>query len=274
MSADDVRASWTTLTTRVLAPNPGLMTLDGTNTYVIRRSGAEDAVIVDPGPLDDDHLRRIEEVGAISLILLTHCHPDHAAAASRLSARTAAPVRAADPSLCIGAAPLSHGERIVAAGTAIEVMATPGHTADSVCFRLPDDGPRPSVLTGDTILGRGTTVLDGGNGGSLRDYLDTLDRLAALGHETVLPGHGAMRESIADVSIAYRAHRVTRLEQVRAVATEFAASGPPIVRAVTDRVYGRLPAAIRTAAEASVAVQLAYLAEESPAGDSPTRPGS
>lgn len=267
MSALDPVTPWTALATRVLASNPGPMTLDGTNTYAIRHEGSPEVVIVDPGPLEHDHLDRILAQGAVALILLTHLHADHAAAAATLAAISSAPVRAAHPSLCIDAAPLRHGERIHAAGTVVEVLATPGHTADSVCLRLPDDErsgiPRPSVLTGDTILGRGTTALDSVNGGTLGDYLSTLDLLAALGDETVLPGHGDMRESIADVASEYAAHRARRLEQVRAAVAELASEHParPLtVEAVTDAVYGRVPPGVRAGAEASVAVQLAYLA--------------
>jgi glyoxylase-like metal-dependent hydrolase (beta-lactamase superfamily II) len=93
---------------------------------------------------------------------------------------TGAPVRAADPVQCHGGEPLRAGEVIQAAGVEIRVLATPGHTSDSVCFHLPGDGPDGSVLTGDTILGRGTTVLDYPDG-RLGDYLSSLDTLESLG---------------------------------------------------------------------------------------------
>ena len=128
---------------------------------------------------------------------------------------TGAPVRAADPAHCHGAPPLQDGETIRAAGTDIRVLATPGHTSDSLCFHLPQDGPHGSVLTGDTILGSGTTVLDYPDG-TLRDYLDSLDRLERLGPATVLPAHGPVLPALDAVARAYRDHRQGRLEQVRA----------------------------------------------------------
>ena len=150
---------WCTL---VRADNPGPMTLDGTNTYVLRgthggdvgRSDGGDAgrgvVVVDPGPLDEDHLRRVAGQGEVVLTLLTHGHPDHAEGARRFHELTGAPVRALDPAHCIGtdeplvAGPLGwagSGWSTTAGsgGTgpeplAVEVLLTPGHTADSVCF--------------------------------------------------------------------------------------------------------------------------------------------
>lgn len=267
MNALDRVTPWTALATRVLAPNPGPMTLDGTNSYVIRRADSPAVVIVDPGPRESDHLDRLLGQGSVALILLTHHHPDHAAGAPRLAQAASAPVRAADPALCVDAQPLRHGERIHAAGTVIEVLSTPGHTADSVCLRLPDDElsgmARASVLTGDTILGRGTTALDSVNGGRLGDYLATLASLAALGDETVLPGHGGMRDSVARVAAEYAAHRARRLSEVQAAVARLGFEDPAralTVEAITDAVYGSMPAGVRAGAEASVAAQLEYLA--------------
>ena len=128
---------------------------------------------------------------------------------------TGAPVRAADPAHCHGGSPLRDGEIIQAAGVEIRVLATPGHTSDSVCFHLPDDGPHGSVLTGDTILGQGTTVLDYPDG--------TLGRLPGLpgpagtpGPATVLPAHGPVLPALDAVARAYRDHRQERLAQIRA----------------------------------------------------------
>ena len=163
-----------------LAPNPGPMSLDGTNSYLIGAPEAAGRVAVDPGPLDEPHLRALAGDGTVELILITHRHADHTAAAARFSELTGAPVRAADPAHCHGAPPLEDGETILAAGVEIRVVATPGHTSDSLCFHLPQDGPHGSVLTGDTILGSGTTVLDYPDG-TLRDYLESLDRLERLG---------------------------------------------------------------------------------------------
>jgi glyoxylase-like metal-dependent hydrolase (beta-lactamase superfamily II) len=106
------------------------MSLDGTNSYLIAAPGAAARVAVDPGPRDEPHLQALAGDGPVELILITHRHADHTAAAARFSALTGAPVRAADPAHCHGAPPLQDGEVIRAAGTDIRVLATPGHTAD------------------------------------------------------------------------------------------------------------------------------------------------
>ncbi|BAS17492.1 beta-lactamase-like protein 2 [Arthrobacter sp. Hiyo8] len=148
------------LTRSRLAPNPGPMSLDGTNSYVIAAPDAAGVVVVDPGPLDESHLAALAAAGPVELVLITHRHKDHTEASEVFHELTGAPVRAADPAYCHGGEPLRGGEVIEAGGVEIRVLATPGHTSDSVCFHLPGDGPDGSVLTGDTILGRGTTVLD------------------------------------------------------------------------------------------------------------------
>lgn len=247
------------LTRRVLAPNPSLMTLDGTNSYVI--GNGERTVVVDPGPLDDEHVDALS-ARKVELILVTHHHPDHTEAGAALAGRTGAPVRALDPAYCIGGAPLQDGEDINAAGVRIRVVATPGHTRDSVSFFLPDDGEHGSVLTGDTILGRGTTVIVHPDG-RIGDYLASLDRLEALGPAQVLPAHGPVLADLTEICAEYREHRLSRLAQVRHVLAETGRSASvddEAVTAVTNAVYADVPESVRFAAEASVRAQLAYLA--------------
>ena len=112
----------------VLADNPSGMTLDGTNSWVLRAPGQRGCVVVDPGPDEDRHLDRLAEQGPVELILLTHHHLDHSEGARAFSERTGAPVRALDPQLCLGAEGLGAGEALGAAGLDIRVLATPGHT--------------------------------------------------------------------------------------------------------------------------------------------------
>lgn len=244
------------LTRFALAPNPGPMSLDGTNSYVIAAEESRESAVVDPGPLDEEHLQLLAAAGPVELVLITHRHPDHTQASRRLHELTGAPVRAFDPDHCIAAPPLTDGERLQSGGVDIRVLATPGHTSDSVCFHLPDDGPSGSVLTGDTILGRGTTVLDFPDG-TLEDYLHSLERLSALGPATVLPGHGPVLADLSSVVLTYRDHREERLEQIRAA---LAVAGPEVtVGQITDAVYADVPANVRAAAELSVAAQLHYL---------------
>jgi len=233
------------------------MSLDGTNSYLISASGASASVVVDPGPADEGHLRRLADAGPVELILVTHRHADHTAGSLRLHELTGAPVRAADPVHCQGGGePLQDGESIQAAGVSIQVLATPGHTSDSVCFHLPDDGPHGSVLTGDTILGRGTTMLDYPDG-RLGDYLGSLDRLETFGPATVLPAHGPALPSLEAVTRAYRQHRHERLGQIRAALGRLGRDAAVV--AVADAVYADVEPSVRRAAEMSVAAQLDYL---------------
>jgi glyoxylase-like metal-dependent hydrolase (beta-lactamase superfamily II) len=262
-----------------LAPNPGPMTLDGTNSYVLR-AGAGPAVVVDPGPDDDGHVRAL--AGApVELILITHQHLDHTAGSRRLHELTGAPVRAPRPEDCHGGDPLRGGERITVGDLEIQVVATPGHTADSVSFFLPGDGPRGSVLTGDTVLGRGSTVI-GIPDGTLAQYLDSLRAISELrtaqGVSVVdgaapadspvgLPAHGPVLPDIAAVCRQYRAHRLRRLEQVRAVVaslglTAVEAQSDDGIAAVLAAVYPDVDPDVQFAAAFSVATQLAYLAAE------------
>lgn len=247
----------TGLTQFILAPNPGPMSLDGTNSYILGAPGQAAAVVVDPGPEDEAHLAALAGVGPVELILVTHRHADHTAGSARLHELTGAPVRALDPRHCHGGGePLAHGEAIRAAGLDITVLATPGHTSDSVCFHLAADGQAGSVLTGDTILGRGTTVLDYPDG-TLGDYLASLDRLEALGPASVLPAHGPVLPSLESAARDYRTHREERLAQIRAALERLGRDAT--VGEVADAVYAGVGPSVRRAAELSVAAQLSYL---------------
>ena len=262
----------------LLAPNAGPMTLDGTNSYLLSgrpSAGASNAgsplsasarlpaIVVDPGPDDPAHLAGLAEAGRVELILITHRHHDHTAGAQALAELTGAPVRAADPEHCIDAEPLRDGEIVSAAGVSLTVQATPGHTTDSVCFLLAGDGPTGSILTGDTILGRGTTVIAHPDG-RLGSYLDSLRLLAGLGNPLVLPGHGPVVPDLAAVAGQYLAHREQRLAAVREAVRVIGDDAS--VEAVTDAVYTDIDSSVRPAAERSVAAQLDYLREERDAG--------
>jgi glyoxylase-like metal-dependent hydrolase (beta-lactamase superfamily II) len=243
---------WVTL---VRAPNPGPMTLDGTNTWVIRAPGAAEAVVIDPGPHDDGHLADIAAHAPVSSILITHGHRDHVEGAAKLSRLLGGvPVRAVDTQHCLGAEPLRPG-RLTEAGLDVEVLATPGHTADSVCFLTHD-----AVFTGDTILGRGTTVVAWPDG-DLVSYLHTLELLSAY-PRVVLPGHGPVRPDCAALAREYLAHRHDRLAQVRAAM----AAGADTAEAVVDMVYTDIEPAVRFAAVRSARAQLEYLRRESQPG--------
>lgn len=245
----------------LLADNPGPMTLDGTNSYLLAGPRSIGFVVVDPGPDDEAHLQALAGEGPVELILITHRHADHTAGARRFADITGAPVRALDPTHCHGGPPLVPGEQIEAAGMVVRVIATPGHTGDSVCFHLPgfsdgEPGGPDAVLTGDTILGRGTTVIAHPDG-DLGSYLESLDTLAGLGAVMVLPAHGPALPDLAAVCHQYREHRQQRLDSVRAALLVLGDGAT--VGQVTDLVYTDIDATVRPAAELSVAAQLQYL---------------
>lgn len=236
----------------LLADNPGLLTLEGTNTWVLRGPGSDELVVVDPGPEDDEHIERVAAAGRISLVLISHRHGDHTDGIDKLVERTGATVRSAGSGFLRGlGGELVDGEVIDAAGLKIKVMATPGHTADSLSFVLED-----AVLTADTVLGRGTTVIDKEDG-SLADYLESLRRLRGLGPRTVLPGHGPDLPNLEAVAAGYLMHRHERLEQVRAALRQLGEDAS--ARQVVEHVYVDVDENLWDAAEWSVQAQLAYL---------------
>ncbi|MFB7025173.1 MULTISPECIES: MBL fold metallo-hydrolase [unclassified Streptomyces] len=246
----------------VLAPNPSAMTLDGTNTWLLSEPGSDLAVVVDPGPLDEGHLRNVvdtaEKLGKrVALTLLTHGHPDHAEGAGRFAELTRTPVRALDPALRLGDEGLGEGDVVTVGGLELRVVPTPGHTSDSLSFHLPADR---AVLTGDTILGRGTTMVAHPDG-RLGDYLDSLRRLRSLtvddGVHTVLPGHGPVLEDAQGAVEFYLAHRASRLAQVETAAENGLRTAPEVVA----HVYADVDRSLWPAAELSVRAQLEYLRE-------------
>jgi glyoxylase-like metal-dependent hydrolase (beta-lactamase superfamily II) len=290
------------------ADNPGPMTLDGTRSYVLRAPGAPGCVVVDPGPLLEPHLTALADAGPVALVLVTHRHADHTGGLARFRELTGAPSRGALPEFSVGRAdgdgaggddadgaavePLADGDVLAVAGLRIEVLATPGHTADSVCFAVsapgtvavPGDPGEPGgevsgevtgaasgtvVLTGDTVLGQGTTVLAEPDG-SLRDYLASLDRLSALDlpHPVLgLPGHGPVIPDLGAAVRAYREHRLERLDQVRSALASLGAELPDaggslpdaLLDAVTGAVYTDVDPSVLVAARSSVRAQLDYL---------------
>jgi glyoxylase-like metal-dependent hydrolase (beta-lactamase superfamily II) len=244
----------------VLAPNASVMTLDGTNTWVLRADLDGPSYVVDPGPLDATHLAAVAEAaGEVRGVLLTHGHPDHSEGARAFAERVGCGVRALDPAYRLGSEGLTEGDVLDLEGWEIRVVATPGHTSDSLSFLLPVER---AVLTGDTVLGRGTTVVAHPDG-RLGAYLDSLDRLHALAvaHEltTIWPGHGPVLPEALPVLDYYIAHRHERLEQVREALRTLDPARPDLPRVVVERVYVDVDPVLWGAAELSVRAQLAYL---------------
>jgi glyoxylase-like metal-dependent hydrolase (beta-lactamase superfamily II) len=240
------------------------MTLDGTNTWVLREPGGSRSVVIDPGPRDAGHLDAVREAaGDVAVVLLTHHHLDHSEAAAELARSVGCGVRALDPAHRLGSEGLAEGDVVAVDGLEVHVVATPGHTADSLSFVLPAER---TVLTGDTVLGRGTTVVAHPDG-QLGAYLDSLDRLHALAetHDlgAIWPGHGPVVDDALAVLDHYIAHRHERLAQVEAAVAQLRSGGMAdatnLPRQVVEIVYADVDPVLWGAAELSVRAQLDYL---------------
>jgi len=246
----------------IVAPNPGPLTLQGTRTWLI---GEDRLLIVDPGPAVDAHVEALKAriAGrAVNGILLTHAHADHSAAAPRLVRELGAPILASTSTL----ARLGVPGRVLVEGNVIpvdapsraeriglQVLETPGHSADHLAFLLLPDR---WLFTGDLVLGSGSSAVLHPDG-RVGDYLSSLRKLEALRPARLLPGHGP---EVADAEAKleeYRRHRLERERQIEAAV----AAGDASVGAIRDSVYGPLPAGLEAAASASVSAHLAHLAE-------------
>jgi len=235
---------------RVLAPNPGLRELEGTNTWIV---GGPPAIVIDPGPDEAGHLREVARTaGRVGAILLTHDHPDHAPGAEPLAAATGAPVYAFRPP--------AYGERvrdgqvITSDDASLAVIATPGHSPDSVAFHLVEDR---ALFTGDTVLGRGTSVIDPPEG-DLVAYLRSLRRLRELRPSTIYPGHGPTVLRASDKLDEYLEHRAEREEQVLAGL----ADGPRSPEELVPGIYADVPVELHVLAARSVLAHLLKLESE------------
>jgi glyoxylase-like metal-dependent hydrolase (beta-lactamase superfamily II) len=246
--------------TRVLAPNPGLMSLDGTNTYIVGEPGSGRAVVVDPGPDDASHLAAVEAVLAARgaecvAVLVTHHHIDHAEAALPWGSHFGAQVAAGSAAV---AGPrgrvLEPGERLSLAGTTIGVVPTPGHTGDHLAFRL-ESG---AVLVGDHVLGRGTSVVTHPEGDVLA-YLESLRRVHDLGPSALYCGHGPeLTEDPGAVLDFYLAHRAYREQQL----LDALGRGPATVDELVATVYAEYPQEVWPAAAQSTRATLDKLRAE------------
>jgi len=245
---------------RVLAPNPGPMSLDGTNTYVVGEPGSGRALVVDPGPDDAAHLAAVEAALAARgaecvAVLVTHHHVDHAEAAAPWAAHFGVPVMAGSAAV---AGPrgrvLEPGERLDLAGTTIGVVPTPGHTSDHLAFRL-ESG---AVLVGDHVLGRGTSVVTHPEGDVLA-YLESLRRVHDLGPSALYCGHGPeLTEDPGAVLDFYLAHRAYREQQL----LDALGRGAATVDELVATVYAEYPREVWPAAAQSTRATLDKLRAE------------
>jgi glyoxylase-like metal-dependent hydrolase (beta-lactamase superfamily II) len=234
---------------RILAPNPGVYTLDGTNTWVV---GEDPSVVIDPGPADEGHLAEVERTaGRVAAVLVTHDHADHAEAAGAFGARVRAAVHAVR---LPGAEPLADGQTFPADGARITAIATPGHSADHVAFLETSTG---ALFTGDAVLGRGTSFIDPPDG-DLASYLASLERMLALDARTIHPGHGPIRTDAREVLRGYLDHRAEREAEI----LEALGRGPAAVSDIVASVYAAYPPDIHPLAERSVTAHLVKLEQE------------
>ncbi len=235
----------------ITAPNPGPFTLDGTRTYLLGETA-----VIDPGPAIESHVRAIvESMPTVDLILITHRHGDHAPAAIPLKeatgARIFAPAGALDDAHVDRR--LHGGEFLEVEGTPVEVIATPGHTAEHVCY-LTAGG---DLFTGDTILGSGTTAIFPPDG-NMRDYLDSLHKLRGREPRRICPAHGPTREDAVELIDEYIEHRLERERQVLR-ALEAGAKTPAEIR---RHIYADLDERLHRAAEIQVEAHLIKLRQE------------
>ena len=251
-------ARWSERVTRVLAPNPSPLTLEGTNTYIVAAPGAPGAVVIDPGPSAEEHAARVAAATGgrrVELVLLTHTHSDHAEGAVRFAERVGAPLAALDAGWATPGGPdLSAGGELDAGGVRLEPLPTPGHSADHCCFWLAAEG---AMFTGDHVLGRGTTVVEW-PGGDMRAYLDSLEAVRRYGPRRLYPGHGP---AVADPPATLREYVDHRLERESQVLAALAA-GDRTPAEIVARVYAEVDARLHPAAELSVRAHLVKLVRE------------
>jgi len=241
---------------RVVAPNPGPMTLGGTNTYLVGvGDGSGELAAIDPGPDDPRHLSAILEtsrrLGRISTVLVTHRHLDHLPAALPLCRETGATL--------VGHADLPGVQRVVRDGEtvfgALVALETPGHTRESLCFWDASDG---SLFTGDLVAGSGTVVVDD-QPGALADYVGSLERLMGLGPRTIYPGHGPIAHDAVGKLTEYLQHRRARLQQV---VDALALRGPLTIEELVEAIYTDVPVSLHPMAARNVRANLEKLASD------------
>ena len=245
------RARLSPLVVVILAPNPGLMTGPGTNSYVIGRSPA---LVVDPAVDDADYLDAVAEAaGETVSILVTHRHSDHVGGAMALSERLDAPVRAFFEDDAGGAAvsPLLDGEIIEFGGGQVETIFSPGHAADHVAFWLAEES---ALFAGDNILGEGTSVIAPPDG-DMKAYLDSLRRFENLRPERIYPGHFRPLDRGTEVVRAYIAHRKEREQKILTALGD----GPATLEEVVNKAYDDTPVELHPAAQMSALAHLQAL---------------
>lgn len=239
------------------AGNPGAMTGPGNNTWLLM--GAE-PTLIDAGvgkPEHVDAIARALDGRPLARVLVTHGHPDHASGVPALRARwpllEACKMRSLDDEP--GFRGLHDRERVHAGDGSLEVIHTPGHAPDHLCFF--DAGAR-HLFAGDMVTPGTTVMIPAGRGGNLRQYLSSLERLAALRPSRIYPGHGPIVERPLDLIAEYLEHRRLRERQVQACLDR----GIVDVDAMVRDIYPDLAEGLRPAARLTVQAHLEKLRED------------
>lgn len=253
----DVPSALSPLVRRIVANNPSHMTGPGTNTYLV---GIDEVAVIDPGPDDQRHTDAI--VGGamkerIRWIVLTHTHPDHAPGATRLAKATGAEILAfskREKSVKVDRA-VGEGDTIDGTEFRLEVLHTPGHAPNHLCFRLEEER---MLFTGDTILGGMYSVVSPSTGGDMGEYMATLARLRRLRLRSIAPGHGELIDQPRARIDEYLAHRRDREKQVLGLVRK----GPTTVEAIVDRLYVDTPEPLQPVAAKQIYSHLKKLRAE------------
>ncbi len=235
----------------ITAPNPSAFTLDGTRTYLLGETA-----VLDPGPAIDAHIDAILSAQPrLAMILITHRHADHAPAAvplkERCGAQIIAPAGVLDDSQVDRR--VAGGESFEIEGMAIDVIATPGHTSEHVCY-LTADG---DLFSGDTILGTGTTAIFPPDG-NMADYIHSLGRLRERSPKRIQPAHGPTRDDAIALIDEYIAHRLERERQV----LEAHGGGARTLPELRSSIYPDLDPRLSAAAEIQMTAHLTKLKDE------------
>lgn len=243
------------LVRRIVAPNPGIMTGPGTNTYLV---GIDEIAVIDPGPDDQSHLDAIAGCGGdrIRWILCTHTHPDHAPGAAGLKERTGAEVLAfaSKDGLKVDSR-IKEGFRIEATEFRLRAVHTPGHASNHLCFFLEEER---LLFSGDHIM-QGSTVVIRPPDGDMATYLDSLAKVRKLRLKAIAPGHGHVIDTPNDVIDHYIAHRLEREQQILDAVAQ---AGTTKIDAIVAEVYADVPEELHPVARYSVHAHLLKLAAE------------
>lgn len=238
----------------VLAPNPGVMTGPGTNTYVV---GTGPTMIIDPAVGDQEYVEcLLEAAGDVSTILITHRHSDHVGGVPVVANHTGAPVRAWGDELAGGTEvlPLVEGEVIESGEAELRVVFAPGHASDHACFWLPHEN---SLFAGDNVLGEGTSVIAPPDG-DMKAYLDSLRRLEQLQPQRIYPGHFRPLDDGTQVIRGYIEHRLERERKI----VKALEPGPATLEEVVTTAYDDTPVELHPAAQMSALAHLEALEKD------------